>query len=105
MVVPVGKTKLSHCLPGFPGIGHGKVGTPERLMDAEPQLSSAVATPNSSSSVAVQELVVVLTFGGTLSVGDTLSAPDDVIVIVCVHAAIRPVSSVADQVIVVVPTE
>src|SRR6476619_8527011 len=104
MVVPVGKTKLSHRLFGSVGVGQANVGTPVRLMDTWPQLSSAVATPSSSSSVAVQEPVVAETSGGTCRVGGTLSALDDVIVIACVHDATRPESSVADQVIPVVPT-
>ena len=104
IVVPVGKTKLSHRLFGSLGVGQANVGTPVRLIDTLPQLSSAVATPSSSSSVAVHELVVADTSGGTCRVGGTLSAPDDVIVIVCVHEAMRPESSVADQVVAVVPT-
>ena len=104
IVVPVGKTKLSHCLFGSVGVGQANVGTPVRLIDTVPQLSLAVATPSSSSSVAVHELVVAETSGGTFRVGGTLSALDDVIVMVCVHDAMRPVSSVADQVMVVVPT-
>jgi hypothetical protein len=75
-----------------------------RLIDTLPQLSLAVATPSSSSSVAVHELVVAETSGGTFRVGATLSAPEDVIVIVWTQDAMRPESSVADQVIVVVPT-
>lgn len=104
IVVPVGKTKLSHRRFGSWGVGHANVGTPERLIDTVPQLSEAVATPSSSSSVAVHELVVAVTSGGTLRVGGVLSAPDDVIVIDCAQEATRPESSVAVQVIVVVPT-
>ena len=104
MVVPVGNTKLSHRLPGSDGVGQANVGTPERVIVTVPQLSLAVATPSSSSSNAEHELVVAETLGGTLSVGGTLSAPDEVIVIVCEQDATRPPSSVADQVIVVVPT-
>ena len=103
-MVPTGKTKLSHILVGLPGIGHEKVGTPVRVIVAIPQLSEAVATPSSSSSVAVHEVVVALTSAGMFSVGGVVSVPADVIVMICVQEAIRPESSVAVQVIVVVPT-
>jgi hypothetical protein len=85
IVVPVGKTKLSHCLLGSCGVGHAKVGTPVREMFTVPQSSSAVATPNSSSRVTVQVLVVVDIFGGTVSVGGVVSVP--VTVTVCVQDA------------------
>src|SRR6185295_4391983 len=85
IVVPVGNTKLSHCLFGSCGVGHEKVGTPVRVIFTVPQSSSAVATPNSSSRVAVQLLVVAVTFGGTCRVGGVVSVP--VTVTVCVQDA------------------
>jgi len=80
MVVPVGNTKLSHRRFGSDGVGQAKVGTPLRVIETVPQSSSAVATPNSSSNVAVQELVVAETSGGTCSVGGVVSVPITVIV-------------------------
>ena len=85
IVVPVGKTKLSQVLPGLPGVGHGTCGIPVRVMFTVPQSSLAVATPNSSSRVAEQVLVVADTFGGTFSVGGVVSVP--VTVTVCVQDA------------------
>jgi hypothetical protein len=66
------------------------------------QLSSAVATPSSSSRVAVHDEVVTLTLAGTLMVGAMVSVP--VTVIVCWQLAKLPlISSVAFQVMVVTP--
>src|SRR6266404_419957 len=97
IVVPVGKTKLSHVLPGSPGIGQATLGTPVRVISTEAvQLSVAVATPSSSSSVAVQLSVVAFTFGGTVSVGGVLSVA--ITVIFCVQEAL-PMLLVAVQVI------
>jgi hypothetical protein len=59
------------------------------------QLSSAVATPNSSSSRAEQVLVVTLTSGGIDSVGAVVSVA--IIVIVWIHEA-APTLLVAVQV-------
>src|SRR5438045_459044 len=74
MVVPVGNTKLSHRLLGSDGVGQAIVGIPVRVMFTEDvQLSVAVATPSSSSSVAEQLLVVAFTSGGTVSVGGEIS--------------------------------
>jgi hypothetical protein len=104
IVVPVGKTKLSHVWFGFCGVGQAICGIPVRLIDtADPQSGSeAVATPNSSSRVAVQELVVADTLGGTFRIGGVVSVP--VTVTVCVHETVWPSVSLAVQTIVVVPT-
>src|SRR5512134_1982328 len=95
VVVPVGKTKLA--------------GTPVRVIVTEPlqaPVSSASATPSSSSNVAVHDTVVVDTFcGTTVNVGGVVSPlPPTVTVTVCVQDATLPFrSSVAVQVIMVMP--
>ena len=94
VVVPVGKTKFG--------------GTPVRVMVTEPPqdpLSEASAVPNSSSSVAVHDDVVTLTFAGTVNVGGVVSPLlPTVTVTFCVHEALVPPRlSVAVQVISVVP--
>src|SRR5687767_12173950 len=99
VVVPVGKMKVSQPF-GFDA--HGTLGIPVRLIVTAEQLSSAVATPSSSSSNAEQEAVIVDTGPGTWSVGGAVS-PDDVTTIACVQDAMRPPSSVAVQVMTVVP--
>src|SRR4051812_28096609 len=103
MVSPVGKTKVSHTRPGLDGVGQATVGTPVRAIETEcEQLSSAVATPSSSSRSAEHELVVADTFAGTLSVGGVVSPPPvDVTVITCVQDVTRSTSSVAVHVMVV----
>src|SRR6266436_9000028 len=101
IVVPVGKTKLSHCLLGSVGVGQANVGTPVRVMFTEEvQLSVAVATPSSSSSVAVQLLVVAFTSGGTVSAGASVSTA--LTWIFCVQEAL-PSVFVAVQVMKVSP--
>src|SRR5687768_6175485 len=102
-VVPVGKTNVSHCRLGSPGIGQATVGMPVRLIETAEQVSSAVATPSSSSSKSEHELVVALTAGGAVSVGGVVS-PEPVTMIRCVQEATRPTESVAVQVMTVVPT-
>jgi hypothetical protein len=72
------------------------------VIETVPQSSSAVATPNSSSNVAVQVLVVAETSGGTLSVGGVVSVPFTVIV--WVQDADWPSLPVAVHSIVVTPT-
>src|SRR6266498_221588 len=94
VVVPVGKTKFA--------------GTPVRVMVTEPPqapVSVALATPSSSSRVAVHDDVVTLTFGGTVSTGGVVSLPDPAITVTfCVQDATLPfVLSVAVQVMTVVP--
>src|SRR5256885_3836552 len=102
MVFPAGKIKLSHLLLGSDGIGQAMVGTPVRVIETEDeQLSSAVATPSSSSRSAEHELVVAVTSAGTLSVGGVVSLPVDEMLIVCKQDTTRPMSSVAVQVITV----
>src|SRR5438094_5497847 len=97
MVVPVGNTKLSQVRFGSDGVGQATLGTPVLVMFTEEvQLSSAVATPSSSSRVAVQVLVVAFTSGGTCNVGGVLSTAFTVMV--CVHEAL-PKSLVAVHVI------
>jgi hypothetical protein len=72
------------------------------VIETVPQSSSAVATPNSSSNVAVQVLVVAETSGGTVSVGGVVSVPFTVIV--WVQDADWPSLPVAVHSIVVTPT-
>jgi type IV secretory pathway TrbL component len=73
------------------------------------QLSSAVATPNSSSSSAEQVVVVTFRSGGNGASGvftkvGGVASPVELTVIVCVQDTTRPTVSVAVQVITVTPT-